>query len=229
MGRRAKTPYSVHPGVAMMQEWVASLKETTGRSLDEWMTLIQKKGPRDEAARRDWLKQEHGLGTNAAWWLAERATNPAAGAEDTPEGYLKAAEKYVQEQYAGKKAGLKPLYDRLLGLGLGLAPDVKACPCKTMVPLYRNHVFAQIRATTNSRIDLGLALAKHPESKVPKRLIDTGGKAKKDRITHRIVIESEKDMDKEVKKWLKVAYDEDAKQARVSTSSNRRPRRSSAR
>jgi hypothetical protein len=61
-----------------------------------------------------------------------------------------------------------------------------------MVPLYRNHVFAQIKPTTNTRIDLGLALAKYPESKLPKRLIDTGGKAKKDRITRRIEIENEK-------------------------------------
>jgi hypothetical protein len=211
MAKRAKSPYSVHPGVAMMEDWVATLKAKTGRSLEEWLAYIQKKGPKDEAGRRDWLKKEHGLGTNTAWWLAERATHPAAGEEDTSEGYLKAAEKYVEGQYAGKKAGLRPLYDRLLALGLGIAADAKACPCKAMVPLYRHHVFAQIKPTTNTRIDLGLALAEFPESKIPKRLVDTGGKAKKDRITHRIVIETEKDIDKGVEKWLKTAYDEDAK------------------
>ena len=42
------------------------------------------------------------------------------------------------------------------------------------------------------------------------RLIDTGGFAKKDRITHRIEITSLKDIDDEVKHWLKVAYDRDA-------------------
>ena len=42
------------------------------------------------------------------------------------------------------------------------------------------------------------------------RLIDTGGFAKKDRITHRIEITSLKDIDTEVKRWLKVAYDRDA-------------------
>ena len=35
--------------------------------------------------------------------------------------------------------------------------------------------------------------------------------AKKDRITHRIPISSKADIDKEVERWLKVAYDEDAK------------------
>jgi len=46
--------------------------------------------------------------------------------------------------------------------------------------------------------------------KLPKRLIDTGGLAKKDRITRRIEITSAEQIDDEVKKWLKTAYDLDA-------------------
>ncbi len=53
------------------------------------------------------------------------------------------------------------MYDELLEMGKSVADDVKACPCQTMVPLYRNHVFAQIKPTTNSRIDMGFALAKY--------------------------------------------------------------------
>jgi len=76
------------------------------------------------------------------------------------------------------------------------------------VPLYREHVFAQIKPTTNSRIDLGFALTYY-KGKLPKRLIDTGGLAKKDRITHRIEITAADQIDDEVKKWLKTAYDLD--------------------
>jgi hypothetical protein len=76
------------------------------------------------------------------------------------------------------------------------------------VPLYRNHVFAQIKPTTNTRIDLGFALAAY-KGKLPKRVIDTGGLAKKDRITHRIEIKSGSDVDDDVKKWLKIAYELD--------------------
>ena len=43
-----------------------------------------------------------------------------------------------------------------------------------------------------------------------RRLIDTGGFAKKDRITHRIPISSLQEVDDEVKRWLKVAYEMDA-------------------
>ncbi len=41
------------------------------------------------------------------------------------------------------------------------------------------------------------------------RLIDTGGFAKKDRITHRIPLTSVKEIDDEVKQWLKKAYEMD--------------------
>src|SRR5689334_25124249 len=127
------------------------------------------------------------------------------GAE-SPEEYLANADRYVEDMFAGPKAALRPLYDQLLRLGFSMGPDVKVCPCKTIVPLYRKHVFAQIKPTTRTRIDLGLALK---DTKVPKRLIDTGGLAKKDRITHRIEITSVNDIDAEVKKWLKIAYDMD--------------------
>lgn len=205
---KAKTVYDVHPGVAMVQKWVGELKEKTGRSLDEWIAFVKKDGPKDEKSQREWLKIQHKMGTNSAWWIAARVAGKESE-EDSPEKYLEAAPQYVEKQYAGKKAELRPIYDALLKLGKSTGSDVKACPCLTMVPLYRNHVFAQIKPTTNTRIDFGLALT-HYKGKLPKRIIDTGGLAKKDRITHRIEITAAEEIDGEVKKWLKTAYDLDS-------------------
>jgi len=203
---KSKTIYDVHPSVAMVQKWLADMKEETGRSMEEWLALVEKEGPKDEKSRRDWLKTKHKIGANKASWIAERAERK--GWEDTPEAYLKAAVQYVEEQYAGPKEKLRPIFDELLKLGKSIASDVKAPPCRTIVPLYREHVFAQIKPTTNTRIDLGFALT-HYKGKLPKRLIDTGGLAKKDRITHRIEITAVEEIDGEVKKWLKTAYDLD--------------------
>ena len=200
--------YGVHPGVAMVQKSMAELKEKTGRSLEEWILLVKKEGPKDEKSRRAWLKKKHKLGMNHAVWIAERADGKG-GDLDTPETYLKAAVQYVEEQYAGPKEKLRPIYEEVIALGKSMGSDVKACPCKTIVPLYRNHVFAQIKPTTNTRVDFGFALT-HYKGKLPKRLIDTGGLAKKDRITHRIELASASQIDAEVKKWLKTAYDLDA-------------------
>lgn len=203
---KTKSIYSVHPGVLMTQKWIGELKQKTGRSLEEWLKLIKKEGPKDEKERRAWLKETHGLGTNTAWWLAERSVGKGEEAGD-PDLYLESAERDVEKMFSGGKAHLRPLYDALLKLGLKTGKEAKACPCSTIVPLYRNHVFAQIKPTTQTRIDMGFALG---DTKPTGRLIDTGGFAKKDRITHRIPITSLNDIDDEVKHWLKVAYDRDA-------------------
>ena len=191
----------------MAQQWVGTLKEKTGRSLDEWLKLVRKDGPPAEKECRAWLKGEHGLGTNTAWFIAERAAGKG-GEMDDPESYLRAAERYVDAMFAGK-AALRPIYDALLKLGLGLGKDVKACPCQTMVPLYGKHVFAQIKPTTNTRVDFGLCLTTY-KGKLPKFLVDTGGLAKKDRITHRIELTSPAQIDADLKKWLRAAYDLDS-------------------
>lgn len=204
---KTQTVYDVHPGVAMVQKWVAELKSKTGRSLEEWLALVKKEGPKDERARREWLKTRHKLGTNSAWWVSERAAGK--GGEDSPEAYLKMAAQHVEEQYAGAREKLRPIFDELLKLGRSMGDDVRVCPCKTIVPFYREHVFAQIKPTTNSRVDFGFALT-HYKGRLPKRLMDTGGLAKKDRITHRIELTSVSEIDAEVKKWLKTAYDLDA-------------------
>jgi hypothetical protein len=196
-----KSSYDVHPSLAMFQRTLAGLKQKTGRSLEEWISFIEKTGPKTEKDRREWLKAKHGMGTNYAWWIAEQSVGK--GDDGSPETYLKQAEEYVEEMYSGAKEAMRPIFEELLALGRSLGKDVKVCPCQTMVPLYRKHVFAQIKPTTRTRIDLGLALK---NTKVPKRLIDTGGFAKKDRITHRIEITSLKDIDAEVKKWIQIAY-----------------------
>ena len=73
--KAAKTPswYDVHPGVAMVQKSLAQLKENTGRSLEEWIALVNREGPKDEKSLRAWLKTKHKLGMNSAGWIAERA------------------------------------------------------------------------------------------------------------------------------------------------------------
>jgi hypothetical protein len=198
--------YSVHPGVAMVQHAIAKLPAKTGRPLDDWIALIKKRGVSDVRGTRDWLKREYKLGTNYAAWVAERAAGKGEHAD--PDKYLEAAERYVDEMFSGAKAALRPIYDALLKLALAIGKDVKACPCKTIVPLYRHRVFAQIRAATRTRIDLGLSLG---DMKTPKRVIDTGGFKKRDRITHRIEITSVADIDGDMTRWLLTAYRLDEK------------------
>lgn len=203
-----KSRYSPHPSLAYARSIVEQMPAKTGRSLEEWVELVRSEGPRSEEARASWLKLEQGLGTNYAAWIAKQSLGQ--GEEDTdPQAYLLRAEEYVEAQYAGPKAALRPLYERLLELGLGLGPDVKACPCKTMVPLFRHHAILQIKVATRTRIDLGLALGAYA-GKLSPRLNDTGGAAKKDRITHKIELGSPAELDAGVERWMRRAYELDA-------------------
>jgi hypothetical protein len=197
--------YSPHPSIQYARNVLAAMEKKTGKAYEEWVMIAKKSGLKTEEERRAWLKEKHGLGTNTAWWIAEMSVGKGREAIDE-ELYLANAPKYVEEMYA-KKEQLRPIHDALIELGRSLGPDVKVCPCQTIVPLYRNHVFAEIKPATKTRIDLGFALG---DTKAAGRLIDTGGFAKKNRITHRIPIVDVKEIDAEVKKWLRVAYDRDA-------------------
>jgi hypothetical protein len=202
--KAAASLYSPHPSIQYARNVLAAMEKKTGKTYEEWIKLTQKSGPKTEEGRRTWLMEKHGLGTNTARWIAEMSVGK--GHEAIEEGlYLANAPKYVEDMYA-KKANLRPIHDALIELGRSMGRDVKVCPCQTIVPLYRNHVFAEVKPATKTRIDFGFALG---DMKSTGRLIDTGGFAKKNRITHRIPITDVKEIDAEVKKWLKIAYDRD--------------------
>jgi hypothetical protein len=110
MSTATKTPgsYSAHPSVAMVQKWIAELTEKTGRSLDEWIDHQEIRSA-TEKERCEWLKKEHKLGANSASWIAERASGNGTEEFDSPEAYLKTAAEWVETQYSGPRAALRPL------------------------------------------------------------------------------------------------------------------------
>jgi hypothetical protein len=88
--------------------------------------------------------------------VARRAFGGQGTEDDDPDRYLQSALGYVDVMFSGGKAHLRPVYDELLRLGLSIGPDI----------LYRNHVFAQIKPTANTRTDLGFALKDTPSPAV---------------------------------------------------------------
>lgn len=201
-----KFVFGIHPAVRRIQIWISTLQEKTGRSLEEWTDLVQQSTLKTSTEQKKWLKEEFGLSAMDTTLIVERAQGQGWG-DGEPAAYLQAAQGYVDAMFAVPKEGLHPIYEAIMEIGYGLEKDVKACPCKTIVPLYRHHVFAEIKPTTRNRIDLGLALG---GMRASSRLIRTGGYEKKDRITYRIPLTSLSEIDDEVKRWLKVAYELDA-------------------
>ena len=197
--------YDVHPSVAYVQAVLANLKAKTGRDAEAWAARLGAEAPPDAKA---WLKAQ-GLGATQASFVLQRATaRPGHAFDDTPEGYLAAAPGYVAAQYAGKKAALRPLFEGIVEIARGLGPDVKVCPCETIVPLYRNHVFAEVKPFV-ARLDLGLALGDPATVEDSSgRLQDIGGFKTKDRLTHKLELRGEADLEAALT-WLRRAYERD--------------------
>lgn len=129
------------------------------------------------------------------------------GSDKDAAEYLVSAPRLVEAMYAGPRVALRSVHDALEDLALSLGNDIRLCPGKTILPVYRRHVIAQIKPSTRARIDFGLALG---DLKGRGRLVETGGFALKDRITHKIGVESLADIDRELKAWLRRAYEGDA-------------------
>ena len=202
-----KWKYDMHPSMQMLRSVITDMKTKTGRSLEEWLRFVNSKGPTGEKERRDWLKTEHGLGTNYAAWIAARS----AGKEDdgeNPDQYLQHAQDYVDQVFAGPKEDLREIYDEILTYAKTLGKDIRVSPCRTIVPIYRSHVIAQVKPTTRTRLDLGLALKDTPRRQNGSSTRG-GGFAKKDRITHRIEITSRLTSHQEARRWLRTAYEMD--------------------
>ena len=204
--------FDVHPGVEMVRKWAAELPAKTGRSLAQWAKFVAASGIPERKDRIAWLKDEHELGTNTAWQIVMYAEDRATWDGD-PDVYLKHADQYVADMFAGAKAGLKPIFDALVAEGRKLGTDVKVCPCKTIVPFYRDRVFAEIKPATKARLEFSLALGDEPFAG---RLRPNPRAKGNDRLRHQFHLASVADIDADVLRWLKTAYDRDATDSRPS-------------
>ena len=96
-----------------------SLAERTGRTLDEWVALVQASGidPLDQNAVRRWLRSAHGVPQNSQWVIADAAARAA--------GWVRpSTAEYIDSQYTGAKAALRPIYDKLAAAAADLGDDV---------------------------------------------------------------------------------------------------------
>ena len=202
----AKPKYDVHPGVAMMRKWADELPAKTGRSLDQWAALVNASGIDERKDRIAWLKDHHKLGSNSAWLIVAYAADRHSWDGD-PDVYLKQAGRYVDGMFAGPKATLRPIFERVVAEARKLGRDVKVCPCKTIVPFYRNRVFAEVKPATRTRVELSFALTGVPF----KGLLRPNPRADEDdRLKHQVHLATPADVTADVLKWLKTAYDQDA-------------------
>ncbi|MGE0479971.1 MAG: DUF4287 domain-containing protein [Phycisphaerae bacterium] len=173
---------------------IANLKENTGRSIDEWVRIASRGGPRKHGEIVASLKSEHGLTHGYANLVAHRTLKSAASDADPDD--------LVAAQYAGAKAALRPMYDALVKALQKLGSDVELAPKKAYVSVRRAKQFAILQPSTATRLDVGINLKGAPTTA---RLEASG--SFNAMVTHRVRVESPADVDKQLIGWLKQAYD----------------------
>ena len=181
----------------MMSAVTDSMAERTGRPLEAWVALVAESGvdPLDQNAVRRWLKDVHGVKQNSQWAIADAAARDAGWVRPT-------VDEYVDTQYTGAKAGLRPIFDAVREAATALGDDVVLEGRGTYVPFVRRRQFAAVAATTATRVDLGLRLPDPPDSPRLQPAKAPGS------ATHRVQLLSVADVDDEVRDLLRAAYEQ---------------------
>ena len=169
------------------------LIEKTGHDLAHWTKIVEATKIEKHKAIIDFLKTEHGFTYGYANFVAMKARKADAASHD--------ADDLVTTQYSGKES-LKPIYDQLLAKITKFGTDVTITPKKDSVSCIRKRQFALIKPATKSRIDLGLKLPGKPTTD---RLENSGPFGTM--CTHRVRLETAKEVDAELTAWLQEAYD----------------------
>jgi hypothetical protein len=177
----------------MIESMIANFKENTGKTLDQWIQIARALKLDKHGAIVKQLKAEHGIGHGYANMVAQRTLQgdaPAASGDDL-----------VDAQYAGTKAALQPIYDKLIGAVKHFGGDVEISPKKTYVSLRRNKQFALIQPTTATRVDVGINLKGTPTT----ARLEAAGSFNA-MVSHRVRVASPSEVDQELVGWLKQAY-----------------------
>jgi hypothetical protein len=186
----AKSPEEIR------KQMLANLKDTTGKTLPEWLKLIQAAGAVKHGEIMKLLKGTFGVSHGYANQIALAAVRPA----DAPQP---GSDDLINAQYAGAKAALRPIYDACIKAVSRFGTDVEIAPKKAYVSLRRSKQFAIIQPSTATRLDIGIQL----KGRTPTPRLERSGSFNA-MVSHRVRVESAKEIDAELIGWLRHAYQE---------------------
>lgn len=175
---------------AATQTMIDNVPAKTGRALEEWFAVLDAAKLDRHGQAVSLLKTEHGMSHGFANLIVtlHRDLGTAVSADDL-----------VEAQYAGRKAGLRPIYDRLAAEISALGDDVEVAPKKTGVSFRRRKQFALVEAPSAARVSIGLNLR---GAEPTERLVAATGMC-----THRVDLTAVDDVDPELLRWIRDAYD----------------------
>lgn len=171
---------------------VKNILEKTGKSVDEWVKIVNNSGLEKHNDKMKFLKTEHGFTHGYANYIVLTAKAPAVAPAD---------DDVVDSQYAGAKADLRPIYNKLTAIATEFGEDVERAPKKAYVAMRRNKQFMTITPATKTRIDIGLNMkGKEPTDRLEAEKPNS-------MCSHRVRVTDVAQIDDELIGWMREAYD----------------------
>jgi len=174
---------------------IANIEKSTGKKLNDWITIVSKSGFVKHGELVNFLKEKHGFTHGNANMVVHYAKQSHAGAAENDTDW-------IAEQYKGKE-NLKPWYDKIMNEINKFGKDIEVSPKKAYVSLRRKKQFAILQPSTKDRFDVGLNI----KGVVPSGNLEDGKKWNA-MCTHRIKVEDEKMINKDLISWIKRSYDQ---------------------
>lgn len=173
---------------------IENLEKNTGKSLQQWVTVVQGSGLQKHGEIIKFLKTDHGFTHGFANLVAHKSKGSDAGSAANPDDLVAA-------QYQGKES-LRPIYDQLSEALKQFGEDVVFAPKKAYVSVKRKKQFAILQPSTKTRLDVGVQLK---EFEITDRLLKAG--SWNTMVSHRVKMADAGEVDDELIGWLKEAYE----------------------
>lgn len=179
------------PEAQTATQW-RNIEAATGLTLADFTDIVRNAGVERHGEIVALLKRRCGLTHGNANLIAHRVREALAGG--APE-----ATHLLDAQYAGPRAPLRPIYERVATIARGMGPDVQEVIQKTGVSFRRTRQFALVQAPSSKRVTLGLNLDVTPDDP---RVSEVTGMC-----SHRVDLPDISAVDDAVTGWIRMAYE----------------------
>lgn len=176
------------------QEFIQSVQTTTGKTIKEWIGIVNSTGMGKQMELTNWFKENHALNHLQASLLAGLCLNNGNPVYQNEHALL-------DNQFA-KAAGMKTLYEKVSAKILASFSDSQLIVKKTYLSYTATREFAAINVKPQE-LRLGLDLGDHP---FDDRLQQSKLSGPMPRFTHMVVLTQENELDKELLKWITASY-----------------------
>lgn len=171
-------------------EFIATAKEKTGKTLQEWLTMVESSGIQKQNDILEWLKREHGINHMQAQFVAGIFLNnghPVYGAEDV-----------LYENHFVKCPDMRRVFESVSESIISQFPGTQLIPKKTYLSFTSIREFAAINVKPKE-IRLGLDLGDEPFTDELQKSKLTGPMP---RISHMLILTDINQFDGKAKQLL---------------------------